>query len=60
MTQNVRMIMVVFKLKLLVLLVPVFQRLSVLCRPAEAPAWRRRKMGEEGATVELTTFAVTS
>ncbi|XP_045897226.1 sodium- and chloride-dependent taurine transporter-like [Micropterus dolomieu] len=36
------------------------QRLSVLCRPAEAPAWRRRKMGEKGTTVELTTFAVRS
>ncbi|XP_070774797.1 sodium- and chloride-dependent GABA transporter 3-like [Enoplosus armatus] len=36
------------------------QRLSVLCRPAEDPAWQRRKMGEEGTTVELTTSAGTA
>ncbi|XP_045908922.1 sodium- and chloride-dependent GABA transporter 3-like isoform X2 [Micropterus dolomieu] len=34
-------------------------RLSILCRPAEDPSWRRREMGEEGTTVELTTSAVT-
>ncbi|XP_028448842.1 sodium- and chloride-dependent GABA transporter 3-like [Perca flavescens] len=36
------------------------QRLSVLCRPAEDPAWQRRAMGEEGTTVELRTSAVTT
>ncbi|XP_051266886.1 sodium- and chloride-dependent GABA transporter 3-like isoform X7 [Dicentrarchus labrax] len=36
------------------------QRLSVLCRPAEDLAWQRRNIGEEGATVELTTSAVTT
>ncbi|XP_070701058.1 sodium- and chloride-dependent betaine transporter-like [Pempheris klunzingeri] len=37
------------------------QRLSVLCRPAEDPAWPRRKEGEEGeTTVELTTSVVTT
>ncbi|XP_038575287.1 sodium- and chloride-dependent GABA transporter 3-like [Micropterus salmoides] len=34
-------------------------RLSILCRPAEDPSWRRREMGEEGTSVELTTSAVT-
>ncbi|XP_026169207.1 sodium- and chloride-dependent GABA transporter 3-like [Mastacembelus armatus] len=29
------------------------QRLSILCRPAEDPAWQRRKMGEDRTTVEL-------
>nr|XP_046264519.1 sodium- and chloride-dependent GABA transporter 3-like [Scatophagus argus] len=36
------------------------QRLSVLCRSAEDPAWQRRKTGEEGTTVELTSPAVTT
>ncbi|XP_070830096.1 sodium- and chloride-dependent betaine transporter-like [Chaetodon trifascialis] len=36
------------------------QRLSVLCRPAEDPAWQRREMGEEGNTTELMTSAVTT
>ncbi|XP_051266913.1 sodium- and chloride-dependent betaine transporter-like isoform X1 [Dicentrarchus labrax] len=36
------------------------QRLSVLCCPAEDLAWQRRNIGEEGATVELTTSAVTT
>ncbi|XP_051266822.1 sodium- and chloride-dependent GABA transporter 3-like isoform X2 [Dicentrarchus labrax] len=36
------------------------QRWSVLCRPAEDLAWQRRNIGEEGATVELTTSAVTT
>ncbi|XP_027132711.1 sodium- and chloride-dependent taurine transporter-like, partial [Larimichthys crocea] len=36
------------------------QRLSVLCRPAEDPAWQRRKNEEEGTTVELTASAVTT
>ncbi|XP_033506574.1 sodium- and chloride-dependent betaine transporter-like isoform X1 [Epinephelus lanceolatus] len=35
------------------------QRLSVLCRPAEDPAWQRRKMEEEGTIVELRTPATT-
>ncbi|XP_068590881.1 sodium- and chloride-dependent betaine transporter-like [Cebidichthys violaceus] len=33
------------------------QRLSVLCRPAEDPAWQRR---DEGTTVKLRTCAVTT
>ncbi|XP_027146767.1 sodium- and chloride-dependent GABA transporter 3-like [Larimichthys crocea] len=36
------------------------QRLSVLCRPAEDPAWQRRKNEEEGTTAELTASAVTT
>ncbi|XP_027146748.1 sodium- and chloride-dependent GABA transporter 3-like [Larimichthys crocea] len=36
------------------------ERLSVLCRPAENPAWQRRKNEEEGTTVELTASAVTT
>ncbi|XP_034743592.1 sodium- and chloride-dependent GABA transporter 3-like isoform X2 [Etheostoma cragini] len=36
------------------------ERLSVLCRPAEDPAWKRRAIGEEETTVELRTSAVTS
>ncbi|XP_068195983.1 sodium- and chloride-dependent GABA transporter 3-like [Antennarius striatus] len=31
------------------------QRLSVLCRPAEDPAWKRRKMLEERTTDELVS-----
>ncbi|KAM9349536.1 sodium- and chloride-dependent betaine transporter-like [Symphorus nematophorus] len=34
------------------------QRLSILCHPAEDPAWQKRKMGEEGMTSELMTSAV--
>ncbi|XP_068195991.1 sodium- and chloride-dependent GABA transporter 3-like [Antennarius striatus] len=33
------------------------QRLSILCRPAEDPDWLRRKMDQEGTTVELTSAA---
>ncbi|XP_039999729.1 sodium- and chloride-dependent betaine transporter-like [Xiphias gladius] len=36
------------------------QRFDTLCRPAEDPAWRGRKMGQEGTSVELTTSAVTA
>ncbi|XP_074508405.1 sodium- and chloride-dependent betaine transporter-like [Sebastes fasciatus] len=36
------------------------QRLSVLCRPVEDPAWQRREMGEEGTNVKLRTSAVTT
>ncbi|XP_032386849.1 sodium- and chloride-dependent GABA transporter 3 isoform X2 [Etheostoma spectabile] len=36
------------------------QRLSVLCRPAEDKAWKRRAIGEEETTVELRTSAVTT
>uniref|UniRef100_A0A3B4WWF8 Transporter n=1 Tax=Seriola lalandi dorsalis TaxID=1841481 RepID=A0A3B4WWF8_SERLL len=36
------------------------QRLYVLCRPAEDPAWKRREMEEERTTVELRTSAVTA
>ncbi|XP_068605405.1 sodium- and chloride-dependent GABA transporter 3-like [Brachionichthys hirsutus] len=36
------------------------QRLSLLCRPAEDPAWRRSRKGEEGATAGLTASAATS
>ncbi len=35
----------------------LFQRLSVLCRPAEDPDWKMRKMGEEELNAELRTFA---
>lgn len=36
----------------------LLQRLSVLCRPAEDPAWRRRKMQEGTETMtELNTTA---
>ncbi|KAG7220004.1 hypothetical protein INR49_009324 [Caranx melampygus] len=31
------------------------QRLHVLCRPAEDPAWQRKETQEEGMTVELRT-----
>ncbi|XP_071348136.1 sodium- and chloride-dependent GABA transporter 3-like [Trachinotus anak] len=36
------------------------QRLYILCRPAEDPAWQEREMGEEGMTEELRTSAVTA
>ncbi|XP_068605330.1 sodium- and chloride-dependent GABA transporter 3-like [Brachionichthys hirsutus] len=36
------------------------QRLSVLCRPAEDPDWRRNKTEEEGAMNELMMPAVTT
>ncbi|XP_071347699.1 sodium- and chloride-dependent GABA transporter 3-like [Trachinotus anak] len=35
------------------------QRLSILCRPVEAPAWQKENR-EEGETVELRTPAVTA
>ncbi|KAI3374653.1 hypothetical protein L3Q82_021224, partial [Scortum barcoo] len=35
-------------------------RWSVLCRPAEDSAWKRRKMGEEETAVELSMSAVTT
>ncbi|XP_054483626.1 sodium- and chloride-dependent GABA transporter 3-like [Anoplopoma fimbria] len=36
------------------------QRWSVLCRPAEDPAWQRRDERDEGTSVELRTSAVTT
>ncbi|KAG7220005.1 hypothetical protein INR49_009325 [Caranx melampygus] len=36
------------------------QRLHILCRPAEDPAWQRKETEEEGMTVELRTSAVTT
>lgn len=35
-----------------------FQRVSVLCRPAEHPAWSRETAGADEAAAELTTCAV--
>ncbi|XP_068196443.1 sodium- and chloride-dependent GABA transporter 3-like [Antennarius striatus] len=36
------------------------QRWSILCCPAEDPAWQRKDTGEEEMTAELTSSAVTS
>ncbi|XP_068195957.1 sodium- and chloride-dependent GABA transporter 3-like [Antennarius striatus] len=36
------------------------ERLSVICRPVEEPAWKRRKMRQEGMSVELMTSATTT
>lgn len=37
-----------------------FQRISILCRPAEHPAWSRGTAGGDETAAELTTSAVNS